>query len=276
MGLLSKTLSVADSIKNKDDSTAEKLSFEDFFQKYDLCCCAIFSPFENNYVITHSVGFDAVSLISSISTKDFWNGTVKSNNWETFSSNEELLPFFQLFSFNQKDKINKIFIKRFNDKIFMICSTNESKFIANDKITNDLELIYFETEKVECENDDFSIALSKNQNVYKFSLNAQNAIEAIIKKNLSKLEYESVIKDAIKKEIYYFLKKSFSQNAIIFQHDDVYNIALISEGEVFENVLKIHLMGELEYFFDTEVNALIFTSHGKANSYKNLIDFLKS
>ena len=156
MGLLSRTLSLS-----QEKKVSEKtISFIQFTKKFNISLCAVFSKIDNNYLITNSVGFDGISIISSISTNDFWDGTINNpNKWYSFTTNSEMVPFFQLFSFNQKDKIKGIYICRFEDKVFMVCSTESISFIPNDSIIKELSFINFDNKE---DKKEISINLEKS------------------------------------------------------------------------------------------------------------------
>lgn len=271
MGLLARSLSLT----QENNHNVESISFIQFTKKYNISLCAVFSKIDNNYIITNSIGFDGISIISSISTTDFWNGTIKnSNEWQSFTTNSEMIPFYQLFSFNFKDKINSIYIHRFGDKIFMACSAENFSFIPNNAITNDLSNISFKTEN---SNSDYSINLEKNENIYKYQLDVKNAIEFHIQKNLRLLEYKNTIQETISNEIVNFLKRSFSSPHLISSNEyGIFNIAYISETEVPEQLIKTHLIKELGSILDDESKLIAFTNLGKSNSYKDVIDFLQA
>lgn len=271
MGLLSRTLSLS-----QEKKVSEKtISFIQFTKKFNISLCALFSKIDNNYLITNSVGFDGISIISSISTNDFWDGTINNpNKWYSFTTNSEMVPFFQLFSFNQKDKIKGIYICRFEDKVFMVCSTESINFIPNDSIIKELFFINFDTKE---DKKEISINLEKNENIYKFQIDVKNAIEFLVGKNLRKLEYKNIIQNSILNEIYLFLEKSFSYpNLISTNSFGIFNIAFVSESQLSEKLLQTHLIKELYSILDEESNLLILANLGKSNSYKDVMDFLQA
>lgn len=274
MGLLSKTLSLANESSN-NITKANKISFSRFTEKYNISFCAVFSKINNNYVITDSLGFDGISIISSISSVDFWNGTLKDkNSWLSLTTSSEMVPFYQLFSFNQKDKINSIYIHGFEDKIFMVCSSDKSSFIPNDVIAKDLINLSFDKEP---ETETISFDLSKNESVFKYEIDFKNAIDFHIQKNLRKLEYKTIISDVIHKEINLFMKRSFTVPSLVHnKNHGTFNLAIISENEIPENLLKTHLIKELENILDEESKLVSINNLGKSNSYKDVMDFLQA
>ena len=104
---------------------SEELAFSDFFIKYNLSFAAFFDRTGAFFTITNSIGFDGVSIITSESTEDFWNGICDNQMTPlTFSAKESTLtPFFQLFSFAQKDELEEVtVVKVSSERIFMVCN----------------------------------------------------------------------------------------------------------------------------------------------------------
>ena len=76
------------------------LDFFEFTGKYNLEMCAILKNTDGEYRIQNCVGFDGESICLSVSTVDFWEGTINQAN-KGFSFNtdsSDALPFFQFFS----------------------------------------------------------------------------------------------------------------------------------------------------------------------------------
>ncbi len=84
------------------------------------------------YRLFISTGFSSQNLSDSVSTSDFWDGTLPQSDWASFS-HENAVPYFQLFSKNDVSDIAKLHIKRFNasdiDYIFIAAETD-----GNDEI----------------------------------------------------------------------------------------------------------------------------------------------
>lgn len=266
MGLLAKTLSLADS---------NKIAFKQFTKKYGISLCAVFSKFDNDYVITDSTGFDGISIISSISSADFWNGTIKEkNDWQYYNSNEEMLPFYQLFSFTLKDKITGIAIRCFEDKIFMACSTENYSFEPSQPLNNDLFNLSF-TAKSKLSIEAFS--RNKEDEINKYQFDFSTALNFHIQKSLRKTEYSDIIFESIAKELVTFLEKCFAAPGIVSRiSKNTINIVYSNSSKVPFELLKTHLLKECYSILDEESKLLTFTQEGKATSYKELIDFLQA
>lgn len=102
--------------------------FHDFLDDNEIEKAGILVPYNNYYKLLFSKGLTEVTCKKSSSSFDFWNGTIKTNNWETFKDNE-LSPFYQLFDNNDLSSNDLLHIKMFslgenNTIIFYIITKN--------------------------------------------------------------------------------------------------------------------------------------------------------
>lgn len=86
--------------------------FKNFCTEVGLQKVVVLIPHENTYKAIFSYGVESASREESISTFDFWNGTLKENQWYSFSG-EDLCPFYQLFADNDVHLLKHLHIKRF-------------------------------------------------------------------------------------------------------------------------------------------------------------------
>lgn len=80
-------------------STQHKINdFHSFAEKVGVMRACILVPYGKRFFMQYEHGFDAISIFKSVSSTDFWNGTLPENNdWYTFNG-VALEPFYQLFS----------------------------------------------------------------------------------------------------------------------------------------------------------------------------------
>ena len=114
MGLLTK-------ITNTTNN--EKPCFSTFCKKYGFVHAGVFGIVDGMYVLTKASGLDAETILSSISSQDFWKGIITSNTtWNTFSYQQDnLSDFYQFFSTFFKSQIQSLHIMQF--------SSNKQSFI---------------------------------------------------------------------------------------------------------------------------------------------------
>lgn len=121
MGLLShmeairaRDLELQFSGANEISSQKKKIvDYHSFSDRAALKQSAVLVPFGKRFFMRYEHGFDAASILKSISTVDFWNGTVPQHQeWHTFSG-DELEPFYQLFSDDVVQNLTHIHVKSF-------------------------------------------------------------------------------------------------------------------------------------------------------------------
>ena len=130
MGLLSRASTL--------DSEPELpgLAFSDFINRYSLKFCAVLESKDSDYFIQNSIGFDARSIISSISTADFWKGICPEKSKLYTFKGTDTSPLLQLFSFALKDFVKEISVYKNSSSKILICSG-----ILSDKACEDFERV---------------------------------------------------------------------------------------------------------------------------------------
>lgn len=133
MGLLSRiaagveiTPSPADNASEKNENLTlneTRFSFFEFTKKHSLKKAAVFAKNGVFYSFCASQGFDGDTILQSLSTVDFWEGTIKEDNWNYFSREENNLnSMLQFFSNSLKNKINFCAVYFHSDKILLLAS----------------------------------------------------------------------------------------------------------------------------------------------------------
>lgn len=98
-----------------DDSIQKKkiADYHSFSERAALKQSAVLVPFGRRFFMRYEHGFDAVSIFKSVSSVDFWNGTLPQHQqWHTFSG-DDLEPFYQLFSSEFNHNLTDLHIKSF-------------------------------------------------------------------------------------------------------------------------------------------------------------------
>lgn len=121
------------------------LSFFDLANKYSLPHVCVFRKSGNFFVASASKGLDGDTILQSLSTSDFWGGTVTDNTWSTFSREDNNLnTILQFFSEKMKSEINfaqvfkngnRILLLAFNDAPldYTLLTTISQEFIKSDE-----------------------------------------------------------------------------------------------------------------------------------------------
>ena len=112
--ILARDSSLLDAGSMVDSSQKQKIAdYHSFSKRTALRQSAVLVPFGRRFFMRYEHGFDVETIFKSISSVDFWNGTIPLNQqWHTFSGNE-LEPFYQLFSKDCIHNLTHLHIKSF-------------------------------------------------------------------------------------------------------------------------------------------------------------------
>ncbi len=265
VGLLKKSLML---------SLNHKLDFFEFAQKYKIPIFASFKKHNDKFLISECFGFDGISILSSISTSDFWKGTIKSQNkWYEFSTkNNNLLSFYQFFSFEQKDKINFVYINVLdNETILMICDKVENECIFCKDIIEDYKNIQNQ-QKINL--SEFN--RNKDDVINKYSINFESVIKDFIANNLKNIEYNEYFTDVLSKEVFYTLKQLFAFPDYIAQKNPFeYNILLFSKQKLPDELFKAQLKSSFKSIFNEYIDLIEIEDKESVLSYLEVQEFLQ-
>lgn len=118
-------------------------NFEKIARKYTLDKLALFVKDGNNFFMSYSYGFDKESIAKSLSTYDFWNGTITIEEWKVYEK-EDTIPFLQLLSNNDKFDIEKIYIKKLsNESIIFIPEYTYRHFVQLNLESIEQDILLF-------------------------------------------------------------------------------------------------------------------------------------
>ena len=266
MGLLEKSLRL---------SQQGALSFFEFSKKYNLNCSAILSKFQNNFIITNSVGIDGDSILSSVSTQDFWDGTVsQKNKLYTFDEANLMRPFLQLFSDNLVHKIKSISIYYTDEKILIVLGEDADNKDFGDSLISDFNLLVNETSKTPAI---LNFTKGSDEFIRLFRLSLEKNVEAYINKKVQVNEHKAILTSAINQAIYNKLKTHFSAPDYIFKYNTCsFNLVTVSKTNIPYELMKKHLEVSLKEMLSFYAETLDLSDYGQANSYQELIEFIQA
>lgn len=228
--------------------------FKNFATEVGLEKIAILIPVGNYYQTIFSYGVETDTRDESISTVDFWNGTLEANQWYSLSG-EDLSSFYQLFSENDIQNLKYLHIKKIN------VSENDSIIVL---ILEDTENSIIDLESIE-------IVIPNLVNNFKIFIELANS-KILFPEQKSKEELYSKIKSGLSLgqgfmysiSIKDILKKlnnlvSFDDFTHIFNLIGYIISKTISENDIvfFTNELEIHYV----YFAQTEVDLSTIVSN---------------
>lgn len=200
-----------------------KLSFFDFLKKNSISHCAVFSKAESFYSFCFSWGFDSATVLQSISTSDFWEGSTKLNQWTLFSSEtNNLNTILQFFPDSQKKSFSASYV--YNAGNYLLLIANEKNIYSDSelkKLSEDFNIINFS-------NTEFISESSKKNNNIQLTVNFTAAIS----------EYSGKLNPVLKSQIQQAL---YSECICLLSTLSDKNISIkTSEGSDFRLFVSIH------------------------------------
>lgn len=92
---------------------------------------------DDYYRLFVSTGFSEDKLADSVSTSDFWDGTVPHSDWVTVN-HDEASAYLQFFNSDDISSISKLHIKRFSASeiqyVFIAAETDDNQNIPSDSL----------------------------------------------------------------------------------------------------------------------------------------------
>ncbi|MCQ2584305.1 MAG: hypothetical protein MJ185_01840 [Treponema sp.] len=241
MGLLSRISAGIDLPAEESPLSQAGLSFFEFVTKHNLSHCAVFQRVNTFYVFSHSYGFDGDTVLQSISTSDFWEGTVEKNKWNYFSRDENNLnTVLQFFSMNLKTNISYVKIFMGNDKVLLTAfETNPGSENDLDTIAKDFLNMDFEKISEEKNNSDSSLILN---------MNIKDAVSEALG-NLN-TEIKTVMENAFLTETYAALKTLIEAPSSFYINDNRnISISIESKSHITKETLEVFLKNALKNIF---------------------------
>ena len=262
MGLLSKASFVS--------TSKSELAFSEFILKYNVKTFAVFLLEDNYYSIESSIGFDGSSLITSLSTKDFWDGVCAELNKEyNFSKTGNTPnPILQFFSFEIRDDIHSISIYRTEDKIFMLCNKEFNEELIEDMLSispslNSIDLDLFNKE------------ITKDSKVFLYEIDLSEAIETYLAMKQKKTEHDILLKQSLYNEIINRFSCCFAKHAVKRLSENRIRILLNVDKSIHEEHLICHIIFVLQDVIENAAELINFENKGIATSLIELKKFIQ-
>lgn len=255
MGLLNYIKNNYDSKNNKSgllkkaDNFLHMLSaFEKLSINNNLDKIAILEKFENYYLIKYSYNFTDASIQQSMSTHDFWVGTLTNNNWNTFS-NENAIPFMQLLSQKDKETIENFCIKRLNDDYIILIPFKDNNNYDLLKIENDIKNFLYDYKKTIL------------QGLHKY----KNGALLIINSDTYSID-----------DYFLYIKKIICKDDLCIKSKNYIKLVLFSDDEIDIELYKYQIVKTLSNF-NTQFNSIKLDIQiaGYSNSYIDIKTFIE-
>ena len=265
MGLLSR-------VSNLDkNQTNPGLAFSDFILKYSLKACALLERNNTEYFIRQSIGFDALSILSSISTCDFWNGICPAVNHIYKFSGNEISPLLQLFSINLKDEVKELYVYKNSSSKILISLTEISKEASEafENINNEIHEVNVLA---------LNPQIKENSCVLKFMLELSESIEGFLASEFkSNDNYTELFKDSILDEIYNrFISFYNTPDSSIKSKNNIIKTVFITGKAYSVELITNHLIINLKEVLGNYAELISVNYCGSADSREQIQNFLRA
>lgn len=250
-------------------------SFQEWAKSKGFSHCGVFTLVHGMMVITQSYGLDSQTIANSVSSRDFWKGTLSSKAVLNYSKNDnELYNFLQFFSFELKSSIYHISFLKFNNNsdfsVLMVYNTEAEKEINLSEVTAS-SLKYGSNFNID------SSKLNKDfQPYYLYSITFESLVNNAIKSiQLPEANITNAAVKCINEEIYDLIKSAFpAPNLVSLGHNGKVNLALTSKI-LDESLMQYHINLLLKETLNNPSQLPFINNFGTEDNFENLIKFLE-
>lgn len=259
-------------------------SFQDWARSKGYDHCGILSPVHGMMVITHAYGIDSQTVANSVSSKDFWNGTLSQSkpiiNYS--KSDNDFYNFLQFFSFDLKNSISHIsFVKlsSIDDQSLLMIFNNDSDKEINIK-QSDIENLALTNQNINTDYNKYKSEISiaaKNNKYSLYTLSFEDLIENSIKTiQLPEENIKHKIIECVKEEIFDLLSKAFSAPSFVsVKNSSTLKIAYLNESNIDEMLLQSHIGLVLSETLCSPEKMPVLASGGTSFDTDYIINFLE-
>ena len=284
MGLLSVARGMQPGLLAKAES-ASVLTFQQWAKQNGFERCGVFRSRNGLMLLECAYGVDAQSVFRSISTQDFWNGSVHSDTWVTIDrESPNFTAFTQFLGPEAREKTRAFRILKINDGqeliVFFQYSYTPAGFLnAKENFKQELlEVTRCHKQSLLAEpTSELVDALSKKGCVRLFLISTKRALEDCSSKiEVCESTLLKMLVNTVFEELFYKTKKLFSSPALIYSIDpDEIKVASIVNSETEDEILKEQLSIEYADLIGNEAaNKIIILTAGYSNDNEEILDYL--
>jgi len=256
-------------------------SFSDFGREYQLPHCALLSVVNGSFVITHCYGIDARTVASSVSSRDFWYGTVgSSHTFCSYKKTDTKLPsFYQFFSGYFRERLKGIHILRIsNDCIFFAADIEQytEPSVPADVLKNTLLHFFLSSGAAKRERlPDVSAGFIHN-NAFLLILSVKIAINNSIQSiDIS----DTILHNSIFKTVYDELFSSLEKHLVLPDfcvqgENGEMKIIIFSKKHFDDALLQYHILNCFSPILGHSAESVILLKAGTTSSDKDVSSFI--
>lgn len=256
-------------------------SFFDLCNAYSFAHCALLTVVGGVFVITECKGIDAASIASSVSSRDFWNGTIGSSDFfiNFTKADNKFSGFYQLFSSRFKDSICGFhFLKISGDCIFVNVDFGSYKDISvSESVLKETILSYLSSRNgVDASLPPEVVFDFTHSAVFLMLLSVKLAINSSVRtvNTCDKFMYDSFF-STIYAEVFSVLRRHFIRpNYCIRSGNGEIKIVLSVRKTLDDSLLQYHISRSLNFILSTYSNSVILLKAGTASSEDDIRRFV--
>ncbi len=284
MGLLSIATGKKGGLLNKAQEASE-MTFQEWAEEYGFERCGVFCEQGGLMMLKKAYGIDAQSIFSSISTKDFWLGSARTESWISLDrESPNFTAFTQFLGKDARSKVKAFRILKITDNeklyIFFEYSFNPSGFLrVGPSFKSELLSILNKSDNPLLAEPSLE-ALKDLTNKGKARLcliSTKKALDETTKNiEISEQTIQHILTNTIFEEIFYKTKKLFAKPGAIYAEDtsEIKAAALIN-SDIEDEILKEHLSLEYSDLIGNEAaKKIIILTAGYSSIDEEILDYL--
>ena len=284
MGLLSvasgKKLGLASAAQSR-----QQISFQQWAEDNGFEHCGIFCERGGLMMLETAYGIDAASVFSSISTKDFWLGSARSDTWITLDSESpNFTAFTQFLGSEARSKVRVFRILKISAGqsllIFFEYSYEPAGLLRVSKnISQELRDLMASRRQLFLEKPTIhdAEASAGGKKARLCLISTKRALEETTKKiEVSELTIQHTLLDTVFEEIFYQTKRLFSGPGAIYSEDPCeIKVAAPINSDIEDEILKEQLVLEYEGLIGKEAaKKIIILTAGYSPDSEEILDYL--
>ncbi len=247
-------------------------------QSKHLCQAGIIKFINSHAIISHGIGLDAQTVISSFSETSFWNENLPIvGKWKSLVGEQELAEFYQLFSDEIVITLKSLHLLKLDENnLLFVCERANDDFILPEEesiIHILLNIIYKPEIPFTCPESQFEKGIGISPSNL-FILSTNLATDAYI----SKLTAEEAIKNTASKAIESFI---FNKIQILFSEPHFtrncekgeIKISVYSREEIDEKLLQFHIQSNLTSILAEQSQQVVLLFAGMCPNTKGTLAF---
>lgn len=269
----------------KKAQEASRLTFQQWAEDKGIEHCGVFCEQGGLMMLKLAYGIDALSVFSSISTKDFWTGSIRSNSWVTLDrESPNFTAFTQFLSPEARGSVKSFRILKVSDKeslnIFFAYSDKPAGLLrASAEFSAELLSVLESHAASLFEQPTYESikGLTQNNKARLCLISTKRALDETTKNiEVSELTIQKILINTVFEEIFFKTKKLFANPGAIYSEDSgEIKAAATINSDIEDEILKDQLFLEYKDLIGVEAaKKIIILTAGYSDIDEEIIDYL--